>query len=160
MEPMSRFPEPSSKNTWEMHCEFDARRRQREFGSSAPESDPPHHLTQVQINALISGEVSGSTSAPELAARVHRLCAASGQTLRFLSVHIVPTRLACPRCGDRCLYRAERRGFLQLKLFPLFGYFPWKCESCGELSMLKLRCPPAVAIPSGAQSESVGARAA
>jgi predicted nucleic-acid-binding Zn-ribbon protein len=44
----------------------------------------------------------------------------------------------CPKCGSR-LRRLERKGFLQIKVYPKFGYYPWECPVCRETSFLKKR---------------------
>lgn len=36
----------------------------------------------------------------------------------------------CPRCGSDRIRRIERKGFLQRKVYPIFGYFPWRCSQC------------------------------
>lgn len=42
----------------------------------------------------------------------------------------------CRECGN-CLRRLARRGFLQVKIFPLFGYYPWECPVCRKTIMVK-----------------------
>lgn len=39
-------------------------------------------------------------------------------------------RLSCPKCGGKHMFRLERKGFIQTRILPLFGYFPWKCYDC------------------------------
>jgi hypothetical protein len=36
----------------------------------------------------------------------------------------------CIRCRTKTLRRVNRRGFLQMVLLPLMGYFPWECALC------------------------------
>ena len=36
----------------------------------------------------------------------------------------------CPGCGSGHPHRLERQGFLQKKIFPKFGYYPWMCGTC------------------------------
>ena len=38
--------------------------------------------------------------------------------------------LKCQRCFND-LRRIERVGFLETKILPLFGYYPWECPVCG-----------------------------
>jgi DNA-directed RNA polymerase subunit RPC12/RpoP len=45
----------------------------------------------------------------------------------------------CPRCGSDYLKRMRRRGFLQVRVYPVFGYYPWKCTTCLGSVMLKKR---------------------
>ena len=35
--------------------------------------------------------------------------------------------------------RLGRAGFLQAKVFPLFGYYPWECSICRRKRLLRLR---------------------
>lgn len=51
----------------------------------------------------------------------------------------VSAELCCPRCGSSRMHREERKGFLQKKIYSLFGFFPWRCSSCGHYSMLRKR---------------------
>jgi hypothetical protein len=45
------------------------------------------------------------------------------------------------KCADGCrdLRRNPRKGFLQLYVFPIFGYYPWECLYCRKVRMLKLQ---------------------
>jgi hypothetical protein len=36
----------------------------------------------------------------------------------------------CPECGSDRPRRLERKGFLQMKVYPVFGYYPWMCGAC------------------------------
>lgn len=47
--------------------------------------------------------------------------------------------LTCSRCRTHQLERLERKGFLQRRIYPLLGYYPWECPLCRETVMLKLR---------------------
>jgi len=42
----------------------------------------------------------------------------------------------CKACGSK-LRRIPRKGFLQLKIYPLFGYYPWECPVCRELNLVR-----------------------
>ena len=42
----------------------------------------------------------------------------------------------CTRCGHS-LQRMQRRGFLQKRVYPRFGYYPWHCPYCREPMILK-----------------------
>jgi hypothetical protein len=44
----------------------------------------------------------------------------------------------CDRCGDR-MRRLARKGFLQSKLFPVFGFYPWECFTCRDRKLLRSR---------------------
>ena len=45
----------------------------------------------------------------------------------------------CTRCGSDRVFRLFREGFLRKKIYPLFGYYPWKCRICGAEMMLRKR---------------------
>ncbi|HEY0784886.1 MAG TPA: hypothetical protein VGD62_03385, partial [Acidobacteriaceae bacterium] len=45
----------------------------------------------------------------------------------------------CPQCEAIELRRNGRVGFLQRKVYPRFGYFPWECGQCRQIFMLKQR---------------------
>ena len=44
----------------------------------------------------------------------------------------------CKDCGNS-LRRLSRRGFLQKRIYSLFGYYPWECSNCGKVQLLKSR---------------------
>lgn len=46
---------------------------------------------------------------------------------------------SCPDCGSRHLRRLPRQGFLQQKVLPFFGYYPWECPICRETKFFKKR---------------------
>uniref|UniRef100_A0A372IR89 Uncharacterized protein n=1 Tax=Paracidobacterium acidisoli TaxID=2303751 RepID=A0A372IR89_9BACT len=48
-------------------------------------------------------------------------------------------KLQCPKCGEFELTRAHRAGFLQLRIYPKLGLYPWECAQCRRISMLKSR---------------------
>lgn len=43
----------------------------------------------------------------------------------------------CPKCKTHPMRRLPREGFLQEKVLPRFGLYPWECPTC-----LKLRLMP------------------
>jgi hypothetical protein len=44
--------------------------------------------------------------------------------------------MLCPKCeDDHKLRRIQRKGFLQTRIYPLFGYYPWKCSECEILQL-------------------------
>ena len=45
----------------------------------------------------------------------------------------------CRKCGSDRVYRVEREGFMQEKIYPLFGYYPWRCKICRDHVMLRKR---------------------
>ena len=48
-------------------------------------------------------------------------------------------RVHCDECGSDEVYRVFRKGFLQQKIYPMFGFFPWRCRKCGLRLMLRKR---------------------
>jgi hypothetical protein len=44
----------------------------------------------------------------------------------------------CVTCGCE-MRRLMRESFMQRKVYPLFGYYPWECPLCRELVMFKAR---------------------
>ena len=38
--------------------------------------------------------------------------------------------MECPRCQSDEMCRIQRVGFLQMQVFPLFGFYPWMCRRC------------------------------
>jgi DNA-directed RNA polymerase subunit RPC12/RpoP len=60
----------------------------------------------------------------------------------------------CRQCGSHRVYRVFRKGFLQIKIYPLFGYYPWKCRQCKGHSMLKMRKFPSSSTKKFSDSES------
>jgi hypothetical protein len=37
------------------------------------------------------------------------------------------------------MVRLPRKGFLQSKILPIFGFFPWKCYDCRICCSMRLR---------------------
>jgi len=48
-------------------------------------------------------------------------------------------RVHCRECGGDKVYRVFRKGYFQEKVYPLFGYYPWRCMRCGVRVMLRKR---------------------
>ena len=42
----------------------------------------------------------------------------------------------CRDCGTP-MRRLGRTGFLQLKVYPFFGFYPWECPLCRKVMMMK-----------------------
>jgi hypothetical protein len=47
--------------------------------------------------------------------------------------------MVCSTCHSRKMRRIMRKGFLRVKLAPLFGYYPWRCSVCRKEELLKVR---------------------
>lgn len=45
----------------------------------------------------------------------------------------------CPKCGTHHMRRLPREGFMQKKVWPLFGLFPWECPICRKLHLMRSR---------------------
>jgi hypothetical protein len=45
----------------------------------------------------------------------------------------------CRCCGSDRVYRLFREGFLQKKIYPMFGFYPWRCRTCATTMMLQKR---------------------
>jgi DNA-directed RNA polymerase subunit RPC12/RpoP len=48
-------------------------------------------------------------------------------------------RVRCEECGSDEVYRLVRQGFFQGKIFPLLGFYPWRCKRCGLRLMMRKR---------------------
>jgi hypothetical protein len=49
-------------------------------------------------------------------------------------------RMVCRYCGAPGAMRRElRKGFLQARIFPLFGLFPWECQLCRKVRLYSRR---------------------
>jgi ssDNA-binding Zn-finger/Zn-ribbon topoisomerase 1 len=48
-------------------------------------------------------------------------------------------RMHCDECGSDEVYRIFRKGFFQQRIYPIFGFFPWRCKKCGLRLMLRKR---------------------
>ena len=48
----------------------------------------------------------------------------------------------CLNCGNEQMRRLARRGFLQNKVYPLLGFYPWECLACRTIMMLRKRGKP------------------
>jgi DNA-directed RNA polymerase subunit RPC12/RpoP len=59
-----------------------------------------------------------------------------GMALGTPAVNMAGTTVAdaglhCDECGSDEVYRIFRRGYLQEKIYPLLGFYPWRCKRCG-----------------------------
>jgi transposase-like protein len=48
-------------------------------------------------------------------------------------------KVQCPSCGADHPRRLERKGFLQERVLPLLGYYPWVCVSCKSTFLMRKR---------------------
>lgn len=51
--------------------------------------------------------------------------------------------MICKKCKSYRIRRIKREGYLQTKVAPLFGFYPWRCSNCGTVQLLKMRGRPA-----------------
>jgi len=49
------------------------------------------------------------------------------------------TGMECSKCKAGGMYRIRREGFLHRRVYPLFGYYPWKCRKCETIGMKRHR---------------------
>jgi hypothetical protein len=49
------------------------------------------------------------------------------------------TDILCPECGSDQPRRLERKGFLQTRIYPIFGYYPWICGGCKVTFIMRKR---------------------
>jgi uncharacterized C2H2 Zn-finger protein len=42
--------------------------------------------------------------------------------------------MQCNECGTK-MRRLARRGFMQVKFYPIFGFYPWECPICRKITM-------------------------
>jgi DNA-directed RNA polymerase subunit RPC12/RpoP len=45
----------------------------------------------------------------------------------------------CPRCGSHYMKRMKRSGFLEARVYWIFGYYPWRCTKCLGNFLLRKR---------------------
>lgn len=47
--------------------------------------------------------------------------------------------VSCPTCQMQTMRRVRRSGLLEKRIYPMFGYYPWECLSCGITKLFKDR---------------------
>jgi hypothetical protein len=47
--------------------------------------------------------------------------------------------MVCKQCQSDKLRRIRRVGFVHTRLAPMFGYYPWRCSSCGTVQLRRAR---------------------
>jgi DNA-directed RNA polymerase subunit RPC12/RpoP len=57
----------------------------------------------------------------------------------IVEVNSASERVHCDECGSDEVYRTIRRGYFQEKIYPLFGFYPWRCKRCGLRLMMRKR---------------------
>jgi DNA-directed RNA polymerase subunit RPC12/RpoP len=51
----------------------------------------------------------------------------------------VREQVVCQKCGSGKVQRVFRDGFLQQVVYPLFGFYPWRCTTCGSRTLRRKR---------------------
>jgi DNA-directed RNA polymerase subunit RPC12/RpoP len=52
---------------------------------------------------------------------------------------IADAGLHCDECNSDEVYRIFRRGYFQEKIYPMLGFYPWRCKRCGLRLMMRER---------------------
>jgi len=60
-------------------------------------------------------------------------------TASLVEKRLNPSGVCCPACRSDRVYRAGRRGLLQTRVLPMFGFYPWQCKGCGADVMIRSR---------------------
>ena len=60
-------------------------------------------------------------------------------TERFVKRESSKELVSCQKCGSGKVRRVYREGFLQTNIYPLLGYYPWRCIQCGQTAILRKR---------------------
>ena len=47
--------------------------------------------------------------------------------------------MKCPSCKLDGMLRSTRRGFLEIVVYPMMGYYPWTCGACCRRYLMKAR---------------------
>ncbi|MGB0065472.1 MAG: hypothetical protein WBP85_13570 [Terracidiphilus sp.] len=59
--------------------------------------------------------------------------------MKVAEANSVREKVFCRKCGSGKVHRIHRDGFVQKMIYPLLGYYPWRCTRCGTLVMLQKR---------------------
>lgn len=68
--------------------------------------------------------------------------AAAARETESAAIQGYRSKIHCPECGTSNITRIARSGLLRRFIYPLFGFYPWRCVRCGATSMLKWRDQP------------------
>jgi len=47
--------------------------------------------------------------------------------------------MQCRNCDCKQIFRMKRVGFLQNRVYSIFGFYPWKCPECKTRYLLRAR---------------------
>lgn len=56
-----------------------------------------------------------------------------------VSMSSAKEQIHCRVCGSDEMRHILRKGYLELNIYPLFGFFPWRCMMCGTHVLLRKR---------------------
>jgi len=57
----------------------------------------------------------------------------------FIEFGKINDRLYCKECNSHRVFRIFRKGFLQERIYPWFGFYPWKCKDCKSCMFYRKR---------------------
>jgi hypothetical protein len=60
-------------------------------------------------------------------------------TVKTAATNIADAGLHCDECNSDEVHRIFRRGYFQEKIYPLLGFYPWRCKGCGLRLMMHER---------------------
>ncbi len=86
-------------------------------------------------SAIIAQELRGVWGETQ----VHGAGTRGVQTEELVEMSAVKDLVFCKKCGSGRVYRVYREGFMQERIYPHFGYYPWLCRDCGDHAMLRKR---------------------
>ncbi len=73
---------------------------------------------------------------------VQELSSDQGVREDFAQKGTARAKVICRFCGSDRVYRLFREGFLQKGIYPIFGFYPWRCKNCTAHMMLRKRKRP------------------
>jgi hypothetical protein len=83
----------------------------------------------------VDGKELSSRSEERTVSNVNHTDAAEG----FVDQTGTASGVICPECGSDHPRRLQRKGFLQTRIYPLFGYYPWVCGGCKTTFLMRKR---------------------
>jgi len=60
------------------------------------------------------------------------------KAVSIVEEHSANERVLCD-CGSDQVYRIFRKGFFSKRVYPLLGFYPWRCKQCGLRLMMRKR---------------------
>lgn len=59
--------------------------------------------------------------------------------INTLKSNLSNSNLKCTLCGGVRIHRLERNGPIEKWIYPIFGYYPWRCGTCNRKLYLRAR---------------------